>query len=518
MAKSDGGADDGDALVARGGVDEAAVELDLVDRELAKAGQRRQTGAEIVERDPEALLAKRLDRSTAQGAMFDEQFLGDLELDLARLHLFLGADRQQIVDEIRVAELERRQIEGDRKLRPAARGPAGVAKSAHAKLADDAAFLGDRDHVQGRHFAEHGMGPAKQAFEADDLAAGADHRLEVEVHRIAGGELGADRAFDLVTALDVGVHRLGEDPEAVAAGRLGAVHRDVGLAHQLGGFADFAGGEDGADADSDPGLALAQHERLADDGDDPLAQAADIGLAFGADLDDRELVAADPGDGVGLADQGMEALADLLDEPVAGIVAQSVVDLLEAIEIEHQQGDLLAAPAVAGQGLAQAVLEQGAVGEAGELIVERLVLGRGLALLELADQFDDRAVEEGHDQDDRDRRGQGDRPDQFEQFDARRPRLADDRHHREIGQYQGRHRRRNDWRPDLARIAQRESPLTRPATTSLWVNKSLGVLGGTGGDNHGVRRFAPPFLGSREAAKDAKALRGLRLGHSSRSG
>ena len=159
--------------------------------------------------------------------------------------------------------------------------------------------------------------------------------------------------FDLVAALDVGVHRLGEDAEAVAARRLGAVHGDVGLAQQLGGFGDLLGGEDGADRDADPRLAVADDERLADDRDDPLAQPADVGLALRADLDDGEFVAADAGDRVGLAQQRAQPLADLLDELVAGIVAERVVDLLEAVEIEHQQGDLLARAAVAGQRLAR---------------------------------------------------------------------------------------------------------------------------------------------------------------------
>ena len=197
------------------------------------------------------------------------------------------------------------------------------------------------------------MIPAHQPFERGDLAAAAEDRLEVEVEPAAFAQLAAQRGFDLVAALDVGVHRLGEQAEAVAAGGLGAVHGDVGLAQQLGGLGDLLGREDRADRDADPGLAVADDEGLADHRDDPLAQAADVGLALGADLDDGEFVAADAGDRVGLAQQRAQPLADFLDELVAGIVAERVVDLLEAVEIEHQQRHLLARAAIAGQRLAR---------------------------------------------------------------------------------------------------------------------------------------------------------------------
>src|SRR5688500_2266528 len=68
VAEGHRGADDGDALVALGDVDERALELDLVDREGAQAAQRRIAGAEIVERELEAVSAKLLHRLGAERA------------------------------------------------------------------------------------------------------------------------------------------------------------------------------------------------------------------------------------------------------------------------------------------------------------------------------------------------------------------------------------------------------------------------------------------------------------------
>jgi hypothetical protein len=47
-------------------------------------------------------------------------------------------------------------------------------------------------------------------------------------------------------------------------------------------------------------------------------------------LDQRELVAAEAGDGVGVADACLEAPGAQLDQPVAGRVPERVVDALEA--------------------------------------------------------------------------------------------------------------------------------------------------------------------------------------------
>ena len=58
---------------------------------------------------------------------------------------------------------------------------------------------------------------------------------------------------------------------------------------------------------------------------------------------------------------------------VADGVAEAVVDRLEVIEIEEEHGDRRPLAGPARQRVAHAVLEQRAIGEAGQRIVERLV-------------------------------------------------------------------------------------------------------------------------------------------------
>ena len=82
----------------------------------------------------------------------------------------------------------------------------------------------------------------------------------------------------------------------------------------------------------------------------------------GADAQHDELVAAHPGHDVALVDGAAQALGDLDQQPVAGLVTEAVVDDLEVVEVEEEHGQ-----AVCGeQRGAQLGHEGGAIGEARE--------------------------------------------------------------------------------------------------------------------------------------------------------
>ena len=112
-----------------------------------------------------------------------------------------------------------------------------------------------------------------------------------------------------------------------------------------------------------------------------------------------ELVAAEAGHRVGLAQAPAEALGHDRQQPVAGGMAEPVVDRLEAVEIEDHHRDLALAPPRPGQRPLQPVLEQRPVGEAGqrvELGQARQALGLPLAGQGMADgALQDRRVEPG---------------------------------------------------------------------------------------------------------------------------
>ena len=64
-------------------------------------------------------------------------------------------------------------------------------------------------------------------------------------------------------------------------------------------------------------------------------ERAQVGLVLGQD---RELVAAEPGDQVVVADEAADPLGDRDEQRVAGGVAEGVVDDLEVVEVDEQDG------------------------------------------------------------------------------------------------------------------------------------------------------------------------------------
>ena len=109
--------------------------------------------------------------------------------------------------------------------------------------------------------------------------------------------------------------------------------------------------------------------------------------------DDDEFVAAQARDGVGFAHRRGEPLRDRLQQLVAGIVTQRVVDALEMIEIEEQARDVRAVALRLREDLLQPLVQERAVRQSGQDVVLReLVRMRG-GDLELLRPLDDLVLE-----------------------------------------------------------------------------------------------------------------------------
>ena len=118
---------------------------------------------------------------------------------------------------------------------------------------------------------------------------------------------------------------------------LGVVHRDVGELEQPVAVGAVLGGRQGdADARVDGDAAPRRP------GTAPAAPAQPLGhrarrAAVGVGEQHGELVAAEPGHSRRRAATEPQPGADLLEQDVAVAVAEGVVDLLEAVEVEQQQ-------------------------------------------------------------------------------------------------------------------------------------------------------------------------------------
>src|SRR5207249_4486834 len=96
--------------------------------------------------------------------------------------------------------------------------------------------------------------------------------------------------------------------------------------------------------------------------------------------EEGKFVAAQARRGVPRPDRAGESLRDLLDEHVARVVTERVVDVLEVVQVEEEDRHLFGVTPLPGEGVLQAVDVEGAVRQRGQRIVERLA---GQLLLEL---------------------------------------------------------------------------------------------------------------------------------------
>lgn len=94
---------------------------------------------------------------------------------------------------------------------------------------------------------------------------------------------------------------------------------------------------------------------------------------------EQEFVAAQAGQGVALPQAGPQALGHGTEQAVPGRMAEAVIDVLEAVQVEEEHGTAAAFPGREAEGMLQAGQEQGAVGQVGQGIVvgqvQQLLLG-----------------------------------------------------------------------------------------------------------------------------------------------
>ena len=181
-----------------------------------------------------------------------------------------------------------------------------------------------------------GVLPAHQRLHPQDLAAvGVDLGLVVQdkLLLLDGPAQLAEQGQPTGAVL---VQR-GVEQHEPGVGLFGRVHGDVGALQQLVGVGGVVGIQGHADAGFHVQAQPLECERLLEGG---LQLVGDgHGTLAGGDLGQQhgELVAAEPGDGVDLAQRAAQPLADLNQELVAVVVAEGVVDLLEPVQVEQQQ-------------------------------------------------------------------------------------------------------------------------------------------------------------------------------------
>ena len=124
---------------------------------------------------------------------------------------------------------------------------------------------------------------------------------------------------------------------------LGQVHGDIGALQQHVDVAAVRREARDADARLDVQRQAVDLERLLERGEDALERLVEVVVRVGElPHEDAELVAAEARHRVAAAQHRLEPPGELDQQQVAVAVAERVVDLLEAVEVHEQDGELRA--------------------------------------------------------------------------------------------------------------------------------------------------------------------------------
>ena len=308
------------------------------------------------------------------------------------------------------------------------------------QLAHHAGLLGQRHELTRCEQPALGVLPAHERLHLGDLAGReVDDRLVID-DELPEGDGVAQLADELQPLARVAVLLLGV--EGVPAPRgLGLVHGHVGVPQEDAGVLAVLREDRDPDAGADLDVDALDREAILQGARDPHPDL--LGRARARE-EHRELVAAEAGEDVVGAQDVAQARAELGEHGVARVMAERVIELLEAVDVDDQESERLSACARAGQVRAELVAELAAVGEAGELVRRRLAAG----LVEAADLADGE-------------RGAGHRREHRRPRERHRDRRdvnepgVDEQHQRRDREEDGRHQHTQVAGIDLARLLER---------------------------------------------------------------
>ena len=264
--------------------------------------------------------------------------------------------------------------------------------TARAEVDDEAALLGDPEELVGAEQPALGMLPADERLERLDRAGRErDDRLVVDDDLVAL-ERAAQLDRELLPLAEALVEPRLVDRVMAALVALRDVHRDVGVAEKLLGRRPRA-----SPVSAMPMLACALVSRPASQNGSASASrircaTCSASASVRVREKDAELVAAEPGRRVAGPHRVAQALGDLHEHLVADGVAPAVVDELEAVEIEEEDGARRVVGRGALHGLGDARGEERAVRQAGESVVVRLMPQLLLQLRHLRERLLEAAV------------------------------------------------------------------------------------------------------------------------------
>jgi hypothetical protein len=115
-----------------------------------------------------------------------------------------------------------------------------------------------------------------------------------------------------------------------------------------------------------------EHKWLAHDVEDSARDVIDYRRRAKTLQEDHELVTAESSDSIAWTGRPNNARGNLLQGVVTCVVAQTIVDGLKAVEVDHQDGDRIDRPTIPGEGMAETVKQECSVRESCQGVFECL--------------------------------------------------------------------------------------------------------------------------------------------------
>jgi hypothetical protein len=229
------------------------------------------------------------------------------------------------------------------------------------------------------------MAPPNQGLEAQDRAGPQIHLgLEVEEEFVVLHGF-PQRCFHLQVVEVLLVHLRAVELVVVPPLALAAIHRGIGSLQEVLHGLPVRGKEGNANATGDAQGEPQVRDVLGQGQQQAVGDRVDVLWMLEALQQHDELIASQPGHRVCIANAGLKPLGHFLQNGIACLVTQGVIDVLESVQVQEEDGAPLTPAFAAEDGPIEAILQQGAVGQLCEGVVEGQELDLILMALALGD-------------------------------------------------------------------------------------------------------------------------------------
>ena len=369
--------DDGPAfLTPFNAVDKGTIDFQDIDRQTGQLRQRGIAGAEIIDGNPQAEIGQPPQNAQIGLDIGHQRSFSDLQQQPRRLGTRFLQNGTEIFDQRSFTELTRGHIDGNIRrliaptIPPLRLGPAGLAEDPEADGHNGTGQLGNRNEDGGRHLAA-GRRPAQQQLGTCNTAAfSTDNRLKAHGKFIPLDRL-PQPIGDRQPLLRLRLQALIEELPAIAATFLDRIHRGIGIAQQIIRRMRTAISNRHPDTARHEQIVALKHDRLPQYVVDPRRQQGHADRLLDLLAQGDEFIAGQPANGIARPYLLDQASGNGLQEQIPDLMTIGVIDQLEAIQIDEQQGHIQTAAPRTLQGLRQALADQDPVRQSGQRVMGR---------------------------------------------------------------------------------------------------------------------------------------------------